>query len=85
MMAAAPALPALGGFAPSTAAAPPSRRPNILVIMTDQQRTDVPLPPGFTLPARSRIDGSGVRFAMHHTPTAPWFGIVSTECVKAGR
>nr|WP_276514867.1 sulfatase-like hydrolase/transferase [Nocardia transvalensis] len=68
-MAAAPfAVPALGG---ARAGADPGRRPNILVVMTDQERADVVRPPGFALPARDRIDAAGVRFAMHHTPTAP--------------
>lgn len=71
MMAAAPvALPVLGALAPTTAAAP-ATRPNILVIMTDQERADVVLPSGFSLPARARVEANGVRFAMHHTPTAP--------------
>lgn len=69
MMAAAPVLAAAPN--PRTVAAPSSHRPNILVVMTDQERADVTLPPGFTLPARARIASTGVRFAMHHTPTAP--------------
>ncbi|WP_431971666.1 sulfatase-like hydrolase/transferase [Nocardia sp. bgisy134] len=71
MMAAVPALPVLASAAPSAGAAPRSRRPNILVVMTDQERADVTLPSGFTLPARARIAAAGVRFTMHHTPTAP--------------
>ncbi|MEV0033383.1 sulfatase-like hydrolase/transferase [Nocardia sp. NPDC050793] len=71
MMAAVPALPVLAAAAPSAGATPESRRPNILVVMTDQERADVALPAGFTLPARDRIAAAGVRFAMHHTPTAP--------------
>ncbi|MEU2252332.1 sulfatase-like hydrolase/transferase [Nocardia xishanensis] len=70
MMAAFPTLPVLAA-APSAGAAPSARRPNILVVMTDQERADVALPSGFTLPARARIAATGVRFAMHHTPTAP--------------
>ncbi|MFF0531902.1 sulfatase-like hydrolase/transferase [Nocardia amikacinitolerans] len=69
MMAAAPVLAAAP--IPRAVAAPASRRPNILVVMTDQERADVALPPGFSLPARDRIAATGVRFAMHHTPTAP--------------
>ncbi|MEU1985990.1 sulfatase-like hydrolase/transferase [Nocardia sp. NPDC019395] len=49
----------------------PGRRPNILVIMTDQERADIVRPDGFTLPARDRLAANGVRFGMHHTPTAP--------------
>ncbi len=70
MMAAAPALPVLGARA-TPASAAPSGRPNILVLMTDQERADITLPQGFSLPARSRLAAGGVRFAMHHTPTAP--------------
>ncbi|MBF6177997.1 sulfatase-like hydrolase/transferase [Nocardia otitidiscaviarum] len=72
MLAAAPAaVPILrGALAPSAQAAPPDR-PNILVVMTDQERADVVLPQGFTLPASDRLTARGVRFAMHHTPTAP--------------
>ncbi|MFC9997125.1 sulfatase-like hydrolase/transferase [Nocardia sp. NPDC127526] len=69
MMAAAPALPVLGSPAPASAAS--ADRPNILVLMTDQERADVVLPSGFSLPARARLQAAGVRFAMHHTPTAP--------------
>ncbi|MEV2221875.1 sulfatase-like hydrolase/transferase [Nocardia vinacea] len=71
MMGAAPAvLPVLEALAPNAVAAP-TARPNILVIMTDQERADVILPPGFSLPVRARLAANGVRFSMHHTPTAP--------------
>ncbi|MFI9410465.1 sulfatase-like hydrolase/transferase [Nocardia gamkensis] len=69
MMAAA--VPVLGGTLAAKAAAASASQPNILVIMTDQERADVVLPPGFTLPARAGVEAAGVRFAMHHTPTAP--------------
>ncbi|WP_043719225.1 sulfatase-like hydrolase/transferase [Nocardia asiatica] len=69
MMAAA-TVPALSGV-PTEATAAPAARPNILVIMTDQERADVVLPAGFALPARDRVAAAGVRFAMHHSPTAP--------------
>ncbi|MGK8521917.1 sulfatase-like hydrolase/transferase [Nocardia asteroides] len=69
MMAAS--VPVLSGALAAHSAAAPATRPNILVIMTDQERADVVLPPGFTLPARAGIAASGVRFAMHHAPTAP--------------
>ncbi|MGW0182841.1 sulfatase-like hydrolase/transferase [Nocardia sp. NPDC003345] len=69
------AVPAVVSAAHSATAAPaasaPGRRPNILVIMTDQERADIALPDGFRLPTRDRLAASGVRFAMHHTPTAP--------------
>ncbi|WP_156161478.1 sulfatase-like hydrolase/transferase [Nocardia vulneris] len=69
MMAAAPvAVPLLRAAA---ARAAPRSRPNILVLMTDQERAEVVLPPGFELPTRARLAANGVRFAMHHTPTAP--------------
>ncbi|MGW5383168.1 sulfatase-like hydrolase/transferase [Nocardia sp. NPDC003963] len=71
-MAAAPLIgPALGALRAAPAAATEADRPNILVIMTDQERADIAVPEGFSLPVRSRIESSGVRFAMHHTPTAP--------------
>ncbi|WP_159843304.1 sulfatase-like hydrolase/transferase [Nocardia sp. CY41] len=70
MMAAA-SVPVLSGVRAGAAAAAPASRPNILVLMTDQERADVVLPSGFTLPARARVEAAGVRFAMHHSPTAP--------------
>ncbi|WP_280294104.1 sulfatase-like hydrolase/transferase [Nocardia abscessus] len=69
MMAAS--VPALSGALAAKAVAAPAARPNILVIMTDQERADVVLPAGFALPARDRVAAAGVRFAMHHSPTAP--------------
>ncbi|MBF6205978.1 sulfatase-like hydrolase/transferase [Streptomyces gardneri] len=63
--------PVLSGALAGRTAAAPAARPNILVIMTDQERADVVLPAGFTLPARAAVAAAGVRFAMHHTPTAP--------------
>lgn len=45
--------------------------PNILILMTDQERSEVALPSGFSLPARAMLRSSGVHFARHHTPTAP--------------
>ncbi len=72
MMGAAPlVVPALGALSSAPAAAARGDRPNILVIMTDQERADVVVPEGFSLPARVRLEAGGVRFAMHHTPTAP--------------
>ncbi|WP_068019747.1 sulfatase-like hydrolase/transferase [Nocardia mexicana] len=71
-MAAAPVVvPALGALRSAPAAAAVGERPNILVIMTDQERADVVVPEGFSLPTRARLEAGGVRFAMHHTPTAP--------------
>jgi arylsulfatase A-like enzyme len=46
-------------------------RPNILILMTDQERAGVMRPKGFTLPARDALAKAGVQFTMHHTPTAP--------------
>ncbi|WP_322753201.1 sulfatase-like hydrolase/transferase [Frankia sp. Cas3] len=46
-------------------------RPNLLILMTDQERTEVVLPSGFSLPARDRVASDGVTFGLHHTPTAP--------------
>ncbi|WP_040773902.1 sulfatase-like hydrolase/transferase [Nocardia pneumoniae] len=71
MAAASAAVPVLRGTLGAEAAAAPASRPNILVVMTDQERADVVLPSGFTLPARARVEAAGVRFAMHHSPTAP--------------
>lgn len=72
LLAAAPFIaPALGALRAAPAAAAPARRPNILIVMTDQERADIARPAGFALPARDRIDAVGVRFGMHHTPTAP--------------
>ncbi|MEU2031528.1 sulfatase-like hydrolase/transferase [Nocardia amamiensis] len=71
MAAASAAVPVLRGTLGAQAAAVPASRPNILVLMTDQERADIVLPPGFTLPVRAGLDAAGVRFAMHHSPTAP--------------
>jgi arylsulfatase A-like enzyme len=46
-------------------------RPNILLIITDEERQNVRLPAGFRLPTRAALAAAGVRFTMHHTPTAP--------------
>lgn len=76
MAAAAAAVPAVGSLVglPSAAAAAgtgSTGRPNILILMTDQERAGVIRPSGFTLPARDALARAGVQFTMHHTPTAP--------------
>jgi arylsulfatase A-like enzyme len=66
-----------GVVAPSSISTPsptPGHRgdqPNLLILMTDQERAEVTLPAGFHLPARESLWGRGVRFTRHHTPTAP--------------
>jgi arylsulfatase len=37
-------------------------RPNILLIVTDEERSDIPRPDGYALPARERLAASGVTF-----------------------
>ena len=48
------------------------RRPNILLITTDEERYHVPRPPGFVLPARERMAASGTRFTRYYA--------ASTQC-----
>lgn len=45
-------------------------RPNILLITTDEERSNVPCPPGFLLPARDRVAARGVRFTNYYTASA---------------
>jgi arylsulfatase A-like enzyme len=45
-------------------------RPNILLITTDEERANLPRPPGFVLPARERIAERGVSFANYYTASA---------------
>lgn len=71
MAAAGSAVPLVGAFAGAPTADASPTRPNIMILMTDQERADVALPHGFALPARERLAARGVRFGMHHTPTAP--------------
>lgn len=68
MMAAGTALPLVRSLPTAQAT---TTRPNVLLLMTDQERADVALPDGFTLPVRASLARRGVSFGMHHTPTAP--------------
>ena len=52
-----------------------SRRPNILLITTDEERQRIPRPAGYTLPARERIAESGTSFTNHYA--------ASTQCSSA--
>jgi arylsulfatase len=45
-------------------------RPNILLITTDEERANLPRPPGYVLPARERIAARGVRFSNYYTASA---------------
>ena len=42
------------------------RQPNILFIVTDEERFSLPRPDGFTLPARERIAEGGVTFERYY-------------------
>ena len=44
-------------------------RPNILLIMTDEERYHLPRPAGFSLPARERLAARGVSFRDFHVTT----------------
>ncbi len=44
-------------------------RPNILMIVTDQEYAHQPLPAGFVLPSRDRLRARGVTFDNHHATT----------------
>jgi arylsulfatase len=43
-----------------------ARRPNILLIVTDEERFALPRPAGFSLPARERIAAEGVTFERYY-------------------
>ncbi|RKT09385.1 arylsulfatase [Streptomyces sp. 1114.5] len=45
-------------------------RPNILLIVTDEERAAIPRPPGFTLPARERLAERGHTFERYYTASA---------------
>jgi arylsulfatase A-like enzyme len=47
-----------------------SRRPNILLIVTDEERQRIPRPPGFELPARERLADRGVAFDGYYAASA---------------
>ncbi|MFE5536288.1 sulfatase-like hydrolase/transferase [Streptomyces sp. NPDC056519] len=45
-------------------------RPNILLIVTDEERASLPRPQGFSLPARERIAARGTTFERYYTASA---------------
>ncbi|MER7582789.1 sulfatase-like hydrolase/transferase [Kitasatospora sp. NPDC097691] len=45
-------------------------RPNILLIVTDEERAAIPRPAGFTLPARERLAERGTTFERYYTASA---------------
>ncbi|MGW6416011.1 sulfatase-like hydrolase/transferase [Streptomyces sp. NPDC055055] len=45
-------------------------RPNILLIVTDEERHSLPRPQGFSLPARERIAARGTTFERYYTASA---------------
>ncbi|MFJ5552881.1 sulfatase-like hydrolase/transferase [Streptomyces sp. NPDC093225] len=47
-----------------------TRRPNILLIVTDEERQAIPNPRGFSLPARERLARRGTTFRQFHTASA---------------
>jgi arylsulfatase A-like enzyme len=47
-----------------------ARRPNILLIVTDEERAVLPRAQGFSLPARERIAARGVTFDRYFTASA---------------
>ena len=46
-----------------------NKKPNILMIVTDQEYAHQPMPAEFALPARDRIRARGVTFTRHHATT----------------
>jgi len=48
----------------------PERRPNILLIVTDEERYSLPRPHGFVLPARERLAERGVSFENYYVASA---------------
>ena len=53
-----------------TAATVSGRRPNILLIVTDEERYALPRPDGFSLPARERLQARGVTFDNYYVASA---------------
>lgn len=47
-----------------------SRSPNILLIVTDEERFTVPRPEGFSLPARERLAARGTTFERYYAASA---------------
>ncbi|MFN8169764.1 MAG: sulfatase-like hydrolase/transferase [Candidatus Nanopelagicales bacterium] len=52
------------------AATTSGRRPNILMIVTDEERFRLPRPAGFELPARERLMGRGTSFDRYYVASA---------------
>ncbi len=52
-------------------APPPDRRPNILLIVSDQERQRSWLPPEVRLPRRDRLRAEGLEFTNHFTHSSP--------------
>jgi arylsulfatase A-like enzyme len=69
--AAVPLVDAVGLPTMAASAATSGARPNILILLTDEERQTVDHPAGFTLPVRNQLTAAGTRFTMHHTPTTP--------------
>ena len=46
-----------------------NKKPNILMIVTDQEYAHQPMPAEFALPSRDRIRARGVTFNNHHCTT----------------
>ncbi len=51
--------------------APGRRRPNILLVVSDQERQRSWLPPGFALPWRDRLRAEGLEFTRYFTHSSP--------------
>lgn len=54
---------------PSGSLAATGRRPNVLLITTDEERAKLPRPPGYSLPARERIEEFGTTFDSYRVTT----------------
>src|SRR6266702_4054269 len=46
-------------------------RPNILLVVSDQERQRGWIPPGLTLPHRQRLIDDGLEFTSHYTHSSP--------------
>ena len=47
-----------------------SRRPNILLVVTDEERFHLPRPAGLSLPAHERLAESGTSFSNYYAAAA---------------